>query len=316
MFPVSFFASLQPLLRNTGGLEAKASLEKAWKIVSAYDEDVWRSSLILIPAGFTDHWVLVAVCNAKDSRPRELGPYSPKATSPNSLKTDGEPFCILTLDSLDNTPLCISQVVSTYLEYHYGVMHNADLQVVNTWVAKVRLCSHYVQPCTDAANHDSARTRSTSSAADCTRSITPRLCLKKASPRGYEKMHRCVRRRFPSYGQVSLTFPNCDLEGPTAVQIRETRDVCCQSLVHGVVPGTASPDCSARDRTLQSKGQRIPVTNLRVPFSTLLCGNSSCRRMNLDSPVPYWDCVIRDKQLPVQCFPMPFSISKGQTFLY
>lgn len=141
VFPSAFFGKLKNLIDPRIAIDRQAILEQAHETVSVYDEQVWGSSLILIPANFEDHWVLLAVCNAREAAPATNVPPPAQLTTAGDDEPDVNRFCMLSLNSLENTPRRITRILKMYLDYSYRQTFGVDLQFVKAWVAQVKFSS-------------------------------------------------------------------------------------------------------------------------------------------------------------------------------
>lgn len=138
VFPSAVFGRLKDIFNPSISTHREAILDQAHDIVAMYDGQVWGSSLILLPANFDDHWVLLAVCNAREATSVSNVPPPTQATMVGEDEPDGSRFCMLTLNSLEETPRRITRALKMYLEYSFKRIFDAELQFVKAWKARVR----------------------------------------------------------------------------------------------------------------------------------------------------------------------------------
>lgn len=138
VFPSAFFGRLKDIINPLISTPREAILDQAHEVVAMYDNQIWGSSLILLPANFDDHWVLLAVCNACEASSAATVPPPTQETMAGDDEPDGSRFCMLTLNSLEETPRRITRALKMYLDYSFKRSFNAELQFVKAWNARVR----------------------------------------------------------------------------------------------------------------------------------------------------------------------------------
>lgn len=114
-------------------------LRAAHRVVARYDDAIWRSDIVLIPANFTRHWILIVVCNASEAVSAASVPPRGQITNPGDSKPDSQRFSVLSLNSLGRTPKYVNSLVMQFLHHHYQRVHHEQLEFIEAWDVKVGL---------------------------------------------------------------------------------------------------------------------------------------------------------------------------------
>lgn len=139
-FPTLFFAAIRTVKSFEGLTQQNLDqLQNAHRIVAAYDDCIWSSSLILIPACYHDRWMLFVVCNARLAQPKNNVAPPCQHIEAGDRRPDQRKLCILSLNARGETPEKLRRIIGLYLEYHYLSQRGEELEYVDDWEATVRL---------------------------------------------------------------------------------------------------------------------------------------------------------------------------------
>lgn len=136
VFPSAFYGALGHGKPSEGG-DPDQEFELAYKTVSEYDDRVWDSSLIIIPANFADHWIIIAVFNASIASASSAIPSPLSRPPPGEDRVDRSPFCIVTFNSTGPTKSARVSIVRRYLEFHWQKLFATELQYAEIWKGTV-----------------------------------------------------------------------------------------------------------------------------------------------------------------------------------
>lgn len=138
VFPSSFFTTIVSARASHSSDAAIETFNRAHDMVRAYDDRVWSSGLVLVPANFRGSWMLFIVCNASMARSKTNVPPPAQNIEPGEEKPDNNKFCILAMNARGDTPERLFRVIKLYLAYHYKSTRGKELQYFEGWEATVR----------------------------------------------------------------------------------------------------------------------------------------------------------------------------------
>lgn len=140
VFPSSFFSAIKNVRASQGLIPSSLeAFRKAHTFISGYDDKIWTSNLILIPGLYEGRWTLFAVCNASLAKSKASVPPPCQTIEPGELRPDANKFAVLSMSAWGETPERLRKLITLFLEFHYGLIHDDDLQYVDGWEAAVRL---------------------------------------------------------------------------------------------------------------------------------------------------------------------------------
>lgn len=141
VFPVLFFARLNEKKDPPSGTRDEV-FKHAHEAISQYDAEVWKSSLILIPAQVERRWILFAVCNANEARSSQRVLPARQTIEPGEVKPDGARFCVLSLDPEGRSQSKSRRLIMDYLKYDYLQKTGEALEYFESWECKAVGHSH------------------------------------------------------------------------------------------------------------------------------------------------------------------------------
>lgn len=143
VFPVAFFTRLKSKAIPAAS-SSKDVFEYAHELVAAYDADIWRSELVIIPAKFKHRWILLLVYNANQAKPERAMPLLSKALQSGDKKPDSRPFCILSLDPEGGSQSKRRNIIREYLQHEYLKRTGEALEAVEDFEAHVSYCIYCI----------------------------------------------------------------------------------------------------------------------------------------------------------------------------
>lgn len=134
VFPALFYQDLS----TPQGQDPLVRYHQAHSRVAQYDPELWDTVLLLIPANLGDHWILFAVTNMSQARPKTSAAPRLQTLNEGDLKPDSAPFSILALNpQSEKTKRSLRDKIKSYLEWHYLNVKGEELEFVDSHNAKV-----------------------------------------------------------------------------------------------------------------------------------------------------------------------------------
>lgn len=96
IFPSTFFAAL----KSTMPLPDISMIQEAHSTVAIYDDELWKSTLVLIPADFGSHWILFAVTNLLQACSKTSVPPIIQTVLEGERRPDDQPVAILAFNAV------------------------------------------------------------------------------------------------------------------------------------------------------------------------------------------------------------------------